>query len=107
VIDNPGVRALGLAADGEGVEAAFSDVEELGRECRFRDCAHRAEPGCAVRAAMDAGDLTEERWAAYLQFVDEQERASSRALDRERQAAMRREAASLQQARDAAESTDR
>jgi ribosome biogenesis GTPase / thiamine phosphate phosphatase len=107
VIDNPGVRALGLAADGEGVEAAFSDVEALGRECRFRDCAHRAEPGCAVRAAMDAGDLTEERWAAYLQFVDEQERASSRALDRERQAAMRREAASLQQARDAAESTDR
>jgi len=107
VIDNPGVRALGLAADGEGMEAAFADVEKLGLSCRFRDCAHRSEPGCAVRQAIESGDLTEERWRAYLHFVAEQGQAAARAEDRERQAALRREAASLQQARDATEARDR
>lgn len=106
VIDNPGIRALGLAADGEGIESAFSDVEELGLTCRFRDCAHRSEPGCAVRSAIERGDLTEDRWSAYLHFVAEQEEAGSRAENRERQASLRREAASLQQAREAAEGTD-
>jgi ribosome biogenesis GTPase len=106
VIDNPGIRALGLAADGEGMESAFADVEELGLTCRFRDCAHRTEPGCAVRAAIQAGDLTDDRWTAYLHFIAEQEEAGSRAEDRDRQSALRKEAASLQQARDAAEGTD-
>jgi ribosome biogenesis GTPase len=99
VIDNPGVRALGLAADGEGVEVTFADVEELGLSCRFRDCSHRHEPGCAVRGAVDEGALPEERWRAYLHFVDEQQTAAQRGQERERQAATRREAASLQRAR--------
>ncbi len=106
VIDNPGVRALGLAADGEGVESTFSDIEELGLSCRFRDCSHRSEPGCAVRGAVEAGDVSEERWRAYLHFVDEQETASERAEARDRQAALRRDAASAQKARDAAETLD-
>lgn len=104
IIDNPGVRALGLLAEGEGVETTFADVEDLSLHCRFRDCAHKAEPGCAVRAAIDAGDLTEDRWAAYLLFVDEQEAAAERAAERARQAEARREAAAAQAAREAADS---
>lgn len=100
VIDNPGVRALGLVAEGEGVETAFADVEELAMACRFRDCAHKSEPGCAVRQAIDDGALTEERWRAYLHFVDEQEEAATRAEERERQAEARREAAAAQRARE-------
>jgi ribosome biogenesis GTPase len=101
VIDNPGVRALGLLAEGAGVETTFADVEDLATRCRFRDCAHRTEPGCAVRAGIDAGTLTEERWRAYLHFVDEQASAAERAEDRERQAEARREAAAAQRAREA------
>jgi ribosome biogenesis GTPase / thiamine phosphate phosphatase len=106
IIDNPGVRALGLAAEGEGIEAAFSDLEELALECRFRDCAHRSEPGCAVRDAIEKGLLTEERWSAYLHFVDEQDEAADRAGARDRRAAARREAASLQRGRDASDVLD-
>jgi ribosome biogenesis GTPase len=107
VIYNPGVRALGLVADGEGVESVFSDLEDLALTCRFRDCAHRTEPGCAVRTAIDDGTLSEDRWTAYLHFVDEQDAAAERADDRERQADARREAASIQKARDAASEVDR
>lgn len=100
VIDNPGVRALGLIAEGEGIETTFADVEELAGACRFRDCAHKSEPGCAVRNAIEEGSLGEERWRAYLHFVDEQDEAATRAEERERQAAARREAAAAQQARE-------
>lgn len=106
IIDNPGIRALGLAADGEGVESVFSDVGELSLVCRFRDCSHRTEPGCAVRGAIGEGSLTEERWHAYLSFVEEQDRAGKRAEDRERLAAMRKDAASAQRAREAAADDD-
>ena len=106
VIDNPGVRALGLIAEGEGVETTFSDVEDLAANCRFRDCSHRSEPGCAVREAIDDGSLSDARLRAYLQFVDEQVSAAERAEDRERQAEARREAASAQRAREAATKAD-
>ena len=106
IIDNPGVRALGLAAEGEGVESAFSDLEELALACRFRDCAHRSEPGCAVRGAMDEGSVSEDRWAAYLAFVAEQGHAATRTEKRERAAALRKEAVSNQRAKDAAEGSD-
>ncbi len=103
VIDNPGIRALGLAAEGEGVEAIFDDVERLALECRFRDCAHVTEPGCAVRAAIDSGDLSEARWDAYVKFVAEQDAAGRRAEERERDAAARRDAVSAQKARERSE----
>lgn len=106
IIDNPGVRALGLAAEGEGVESVFGDVEDLALACRFRDCSHRTEPGCAVRAAIDEGSVSEDRWKAYLAFVAEQGQAATRAEERERAAALRREAASNQRAREAAEESD-
>lgn len=101
VIDNPGVRALGLVADGEGVDTTFTDVEGLASSCRFRDCVHRSEPGCAVRAAIDDGSLSEDRWAAYAQFVDEREAAAGRAVERDRQSEARREAAAARRAREA------
>ncbi len=100
VIDNPGIRALGLHPDGEGVEALFSDVEELALACRFRDCSHRTEPGCAVRAAMEGGSLSEDRWRAFLHFVAEQQEAAERSRQRSRQADIRREASAAQRARD-------
>lgn len=100
VIDNPGVRALGLHSEGEGVEALFADVEALACGCRFRDCAHSSEPGCAVRSAIGSGGLTEERWSAYLAFVVEQAEAGERSMRRVRQAGIRREAAAVQRARE-------
>ena len=65
LIDTPGMRELQLWEAGGGVGQAFADIEELARECRFRDCRHESEPGCAVRAATDAGGLDEERLANY------------------------------------------
>jgi ribosome biogenesis GTPase / thiamine phosphate phosphatase len=65
LIDTPGLRAVGLVADDAAVAGAFADVEALARECRFRDCAHMAEPGCAVLLAVAGGDLDEDRLARW------------------------------------------
>ena len=61
VIDTPGMRELQLWDAGEGVEITFDEIETLARGCRFRDCLHRDKPGCAVRAAVEAGQLAPER----------------------------------------------
>lgn len=65
IVDMPGVRGLGLWDAESGIEAAFPDIEELAARCRFRDCKHADEPGCAVRAAVGQGDLAPERFASY------------------------------------------
>ncbi|MCL2378056.1 MAG: ribosome small subunit-dependent GTPase A [Defluviitaleaceae bacterium] len=65
VIDTPGMRELGLFDAEEGISAGFQDVEELFSQCRFNDCNHKTEPGCAVRAALTNGSLTIERWERY------------------------------------------
>ena len=65
VIDMPGVRGLGLWDAESGIEAAFSDIESLTEHCKFRDCLHEAEPGCAVRAAVEAGELSQKRLDSY------------------------------------------
>ena len=65
VVDMPGVRGLGMWEADAGIGAAFSDVEKLAANCRFRDCRHADEPGCAVRAAVEAGELAPERFASY------------------------------------------
>lgn len=65
LIDTPGVRSLGLWTDPETVEAAFTDIADLAEHCRFRDCGHDAEPGCAVRTAVEDGTLPEERFEQY------------------------------------------
>ncbi len=65
VIDTPGMRELQLWEAEEGVEAAFEDVRALSEACRFKDCGHGSEPGCAVRAALETGELSPERWRSY------------------------------------------
>ncbi|ETT75746.1 GTPase EngC [Paenibacillus sp. FSL R7-277] len=65
VIDTPGMRELGLFDADEGISAGFSDVEERFAGCRFHDCRHEAEPGCAVLAALADGSLPRERWERY------------------------------------------
>ena len=65
LIDTPGLREVQLwSADG-GVEDAFSDIVELAYKCKYGNCRHGAEPGCAVKAAVEAGKLPEERWESY------------------------------------------
>jgi ribosome biogenesis GTPase len=71
LIDTPGVRSLGLWTDAETVQASFTDVADLAEHCRFRDCSHDAEPGCAVRAAVEDGTLPEERFEQYHSLVRE------------------------------------
>lgn len=71
VVDMPGVRGMGLWDAEEGIKAAFADIDALSEECKFRDCDHGAEPGCAVRTAVDAGELAPERLASYLSLRDE------------------------------------
>lgn len=71
VVDMPGVRGLGLWDADAGIGAAFSDIEEIAARCRFRDCRHENEPGCAVRAAVEAGDVTPQRLASYLSLKSE------------------------------------
>ena len=71
VIDTPGMRELGMWDAGAGLSAAFGDVEELARGCRFSNCTHRTEPGCAVRAALESGELSADRWQAWLKLQTE------------------------------------
>jgi ribosome biogenesis GTPase len=72
LIDGPGMRELGLWGEEEGLEQAFADVLALAAGCRFGDCQHQGEPGCAVRAAVDAGELSEERLASFEKLRREQ-----------------------------------
>ena len=71
VIDTPGLRGVALHAADDGVALAFSDVEELGSACRFADCRHVAEPGCAVLASVQAGDLGQDRVDAWRKLQRE------------------------------------
>lgn len=71
VIDTPGLRAVGLLDGTDGLDRTFADVAELVAACRFADCAHGTEPGCAVRAALDAGDLSPQRWESWRKLQRE------------------------------------
>ena len=75
LIDTPGLRELGVL-DAEGVSAAFDDVERAASRCRFSDCSHRSEPGCAVREAVASGELPRERLEARRLLEREAERAA-------------------------------
>ncbi|GHV15885.1 putative ribosome biogenesis GTPase RsgA [Spirochaetia bacterium] len=66
VIDTPGMRELGLWDAEEAISLAFGNVEELLTQCRFSNCTHQNEPGCAVRAALEAGTLSPAQWKNYL-----------------------------------------
>ncbi len=79
VIDTPGMRELQLWDAGEGgFEEAFEDIQKLAENCKFRDCAHHAEPGCAVRGAAESGGLEPQRLGSYLQLQEELKAAGIR-----------------------------
>ncbi|NKY13379.1 ribosome small subunit-dependent GTPase A [Streptomyces somaliensis] len=71
LIDTPGLRGVGLWDAGTGVGQVFSEIEELASSCRFHDCAHGAEPGCAVLAAVEDGTLPERRLDSYRKLLRE------------------------------------
>jgi len=71
LIDMPGMRELGMLDVGEGMDEAFADIGELARNCRFTDCSHASEPGCAVRAAIATHELSEEHLQGYLKLTRE------------------------------------
>ncbi len=71
VIDTPGVRALGLTDARQALSQVFGDIEERGRSCRFSDCAHGAEPGCAVNEAIRSGSLDPRRLQRFIALRDE------------------------------------
>lgn len=71
LIDTPGMRELGLLGASEGLDESFVDIRELAEACRFADCSHDREPGCAVRAAIASGSLTEARYQGYLKLRKE------------------------------------
>ena len=85
VLDTPGLRELSVFDADSGVSATFDDVEEIIASCRFSDCRHGAEPGCAIVAALEIGALDAGRWASYqklrreLAFETRKENASARA----------------------------
>ncbi len=84
IVDMPGVRGLGLWDADEGIGAAFSDVEELAQACKFRDCSHVNEPGCAVQAAVAEGSLAKHRLESYLRLKDESAEVRRRRTEAER-----------------------
>jgi ribosome biogenesis GTPase len=72
LIDTPGMRELQLWETGTALGGTFADVEERAAECRFRDCRHKSEPGCAVRAAVEAGEIPQARLEGFHKLQDEQ-----------------------------------
>jgi ribosome biogenesis GTPase len=71
LIDTPGMREIQLWGDAESLNASFSDIAELGVDCKFRDCRHDAEPGCAVNAALEEGTLDAGRYESYQKLQKE------------------------------------
>ncbi|WP_411107160.1 ribosome small subunit-dependent GTPase A [Streptomyces sp. cmx-4-9] len=74
LIDTPGLRGVGLWDAETGVGQVFSEIEDYAAQCRFHDCAHEAEPGCAVLAALDSGELAERRLESYRKLLRENQR---------------------------------
>jgi ribosome biogenesis GTPase len=79
LIDNPGIRELGLVDAAEGVAEVFADLETLAGTCRFRDCSHDREPGCAVQAAIAAGTLDADRLKRW-QKLEREDRLHTESL---------------------------
>ncbi len=73
IIDTPGMRELGSMSVGGGLDETFSEVLELFQDCKFGDCSHTSENGCAIRAAIRIGDLSEQRYQNYLKMKKESE----------------------------------
>lgn len=106
IIDTPGIREVGLIDAEEGVEAVFDDIEHLMQECRFTNCGHVSEPGCAVQAALADGALEGSRWAHFQKLKSELAAAGNKA-ERIAKAAERRRLGGLQKVYRATKRNDR
>jgi ribosome biogenesis GTPase len=100
VMDTPGLRAIGMWIDEGGIDAAFADIATLAGSCRFSDCAHRSEPGCAVQEAIADGRLEARRLDSYRKLQAEAAWAEQRNDARARAAARRVWAARTRESRD-------
>lgn len=90
LIDSPGIREVGLFVDLEALAASFDDIATLGEGCRFRDCGHGNEPGCAVLGAVEAGSLARQRYEAWRAMRIEVAAADARAEEQARRPGRRR-----------------
>lgn len=106
IIDTPGIREVGLIDAEEGVEAVFDDIEHLMQECRFTNCGHASEPGCAVQAALADGTLEGSRWAHFQKLKSELAAAGDKA-ERIAKVAERRRLGGLQKVYRATKRNDR
>ncbi len=97
LLDTPGIREVGLIDADSGLSTVFDDIERLARSCRFRDCGHTNEPGCAVRDALDGGRLDADRWAHFQKLGRELAEADL-TKDRTAQEVERRRLAAQQRA---------
>lgn len=84
IIDTPGMRELQLNAADEGLSAAFEDIERLSDACRYRDCKHRREPGCAIQSAIASGELDIKRYQNYIKMEKELAYAIRREMEKGR-----------------------
>jgi ribosome biogenesis GTPase / thiamine phosphate phosphatase len=71
ILDSPGIREFSFAGDEEHLDQSFSDITDYFAECRFRDCSHQTEVGCAVQQALLQGEISEDRWKSYLKMKRE------------------------------------
>jgi ribosome biogenesis GTPase len=78
LIDTPGMREIQVWGDAEGLHGSFPEIEQMARDCRFTDCRHETEPGCAVLAAVAGGDLPEDRYGNYIKLRGELENLEMR-----------------------------
>ena len=101
LIDTPGMREIQLWGDESGVQQTFRDIEALAVQCRFHDCQHGAEPGCAVRAALDTGELDAGRFQSYqklqreLRYLAMRQDEGARSVERKRWRQIHKEARRL------------
>lgn len=93
IIDTPGIRKLVMGEGADGMEFTFEDIDALALQCKFSDCRHQTEPGCAVRRALEDGTLDERHWKTYLSLQKEE------AYARERQRILQRKMEKLQKRR--------
>ncbi len=90
LMDNPGIREIAFYDDGDGLDTTFADIQELAEACRFADCSHRHEPGCAVVDAVDRGDLQAARLESFhkmqreMEFISERRNKSADRIEKER-----------------------
>jgi len=73
VVDNPGIREVGMADVGEGIDASFDEIQALSKECKYANCAHAGEPGCAVLRAIKKGELDQNKYSNFISLRKEAE----------------------------------